>query len=76
VSSIKEIKPETNTRGAVPDKIEDARPRIANSLIQLPPRSVNADGLQLVAPGVGDRRFPAIGQHDRLAARGVEREQL
>src|SRR3954466_2334501 len=26
--------------------------------------SVDADGLQLVAPGIGDRCFPAIGQHD------------
>src|SRR5882672_348053 len=36
--------------GVIPDQIEDARPRIANS-IRPGPRSVNADGLQLVAPG-------------------------
>src|SRR5882762_1755188 len=39
-------------------------------------RSVNADGLQLVAPCVRDRGFPAIGQHDRGAVGGVEREQF
>src|SRR5229473_1214289 len=40
------------------------------------PSSVNADGLQLVAPGVRDRSFPAIGQHDRCAVGSVQREQL
>ena len=39
-------------------------------------RSVNADGLQLVAPGVRDRGFPAVSQHDRRAVGGVEREQF
>jgi len=38
--------------------------------------SVNTDGLQLVAPGVRDGSFPAIGQHDRGAVGGMEREQL
>src|ERR1700744_1156217 len=38
--------------------------------------SVNADRLQFIAPGVGNRSFPAIGQHDRSAVGGVEREQL
>jgi acyl-coenzyme A synthetase/AMP-(fatty) acid ligase len=33
---------------------------------------VDADGLQLVAPGVGDRSFPAVGQHDRRAVGGVK----
>src|SRR4051812_40034187 len=27
-------------------------------------RSVHADGLELLAPGVGDSRFAAVGQHD------------
>jgi len=38
--------------------------------------SVNADGLQFVAPCVGDRGFARIRQHDRLAARGMQREQF
>src|SRR5882672_2700104 len=38
--------------------------------------SVNADGLQLVAPCIRDRRFPAIGEHDRGAVGGMQREQL
>src|SRR4029450_6915620 len=37
--------------------------------------SVDADGLQFVAPGVGDRCFPAIGQHDRRAVGGMQREK-
>src|SRR5436190_9243982 len=40
------------------------------------PASVDADGLQFVAPGVGDRCFPAIGQHDRRAVGGMQRKQL
>src|SRR5713101_1849694 len=36
--------------------------------------SVNADGLQFIAPCVGDRRFAAVGQHDRRTVGGVERE--
>src|SRR5579871_1516788 len=38
--------------------------------------SVHADGLELVAPGVRDRGFARIGQHDRRAVGGVKREQL
>src|SRR5713226_613273 len=40
------------------------------------PASVNADRLQLVAPGVCDRRFAAVGQHDRCAVGRVQRKQL
>src|SRR6202023_2882980 len=38
--------------------------------------SVNADGLQFVAPCIRNRRFTAIGQHDRRAVGGMQREQL
>src|ERR1700676_4864497 len=38
--------------------------------------SVNADGLQFVAPCIRDRRFAAVGQHDRRAVGGVQCEQL
>src|ERR1700730_14101176 len=38
--------------------------------------SVNADGLQLVAPCIRDRSFAAIGEHDRGAVGGMQREQL
>src|SRR5882757_4002545 len=38
--------------------------------------SVDADGLQLVAPCIRNRRFAAIGQHDRSAIGGMERKQL
>ena len=37
---------------------------------------MNADRLQFVAPGIGDRGFPRIGQHDGRAVGGVERKQL
>src|SRR6185369_9256152 len=33
---------------------------------------MHADGLELLAPGVGDGRFAAIGQHDRRAVGGVQ----
>src|SRR5712671_3483121 len=35
--------------------------------------SVQAHRFELLAPGVGDRRFAAVGQHDRRAVRGVQR---
>src|SRR5260370_13823862 len=38
--------------------------------------SVNADGLQFVAPCVGNRRFPAVGQPDRRAVGGMQRTKL
>src|ERR1700738_5132303 len=38
--------------------------------------SVHADGLKLVAPRVGNRRLAAVGQHDRRAVGGMQREQL
>ena len=38
--------------------------------------SVHADGLELIAPCVGDRSLPAIGQHDRGAVGGMQREQF
>src|SRR4029450_12034196 len=38
--------------------------------------SVHADGLKLVAPCIGDRRFAAVGQHDRGAVGGMQREQF
>ena len=37
---------------------------------------MNADRLQLVAPRVCDRGFPAIGEHDRRAVGSVQRKQL
>src|ERR1700722_5797889 len=39
-------------------------------------RSVNADGLQFVAPGIGDRSFAAVSQHDRRAVGGAECKKL
>jgi len=39
-------------------------------------RSVQADGLQFVLPGVSDRRVLGIGQHDRRAVGAKQREQL
>src|SRR4051794_32327950 len=38
--------------------------------------SVHADGLQFVAPCVGDRRLTAVGKHDRRAVGGMQGEQL
>src|SRR4051812_39967452 len=38
--------------------------------------SVDADGLQLVAPCVRNRRFPAVGQHDRRAVGGMQGKKL
>ena len=38
--------------------------------------SVHADGLELVAPRVGDRRLARVGEHDRRAVGGMQREQL
>ena len=37
---------------------------------------VHAHGLQFVAPGVRDRGFTRIGQHDRRAVGGVKRKEL
>ena len=37
---------------------------------------VHPHRLQLVAPGIRNRSFAAVGQHDRRAVGGVEREQL
>ena len=34
---------------------------------------MHADGLELLAPGIGDRRLAAVGQHDRRAVGGVQR---
>src|ERR1019366_4965079 len=48
----------------------------AMSVTPASPASVNADGLQFVAPCVGNRRFAAVGQHDRGAVGGMQREQL
>src|SRR6185437_468138 len=39
-------------------------------------RSVNANGLKLLAPGVGDSRFTRVGEHHRRAVRGMQDEQL
>src|SRR5258706_5952653 len=39
-------------------------------------RSVHTHGLELVAPGVGNRGFARIGQHDRRTVGGVKRKQL
>ncbi len=41
----------------------------------IPPESMHADGLELLAPGIGYRRLTAVGQHDRRAVgcmQGVE----
>src|SRR5258708_39932604 len=38
--------------------------------------SVHADGLELLAPGIGDRGLAAVGEHDRRAVRGMQRKQL
>src|ERR1700733_13113173 len=38
--------------------------------------SVHADGLQFISPGIRDRGFARIGQHDRGAVGGMEREQF
>src|SRR5262252_1047745 len=35
--------------------------------------SVHADGVELLAPGVGDGRLAAVGQHDRRAVGRVQR---
>ena len=37
---------------------------------------MHAHRLELLAPGVGKRGFARIGQHDRRAVGGVQREQL
>src|SRR5580704_2268112 len=37
---------------------------------------MHAQGLQLVAPGIGDRGLARVGHHDRRAVRGMERKQL
>ena len=37
---------------------------------------VHAYGFELMAPGAGDRGFAAVGQHDRSAICGKEREQV
>jgi hypothetical protein len=37
-------------------------------------RSVHADRLELLAPGVGERGFTRIGQHDRRAIGGMQRK--
>ena len=48
----------------------------ARSVTQPSACSVNADRLKFVAPGVSDRGFPAVGQHDRRAVGRVQREKL
>ena len=37
--------------------------------------SVHADRLELLAPGIGDSGFAAVGEHDRRAVGGVQRKQ-
>ena len=37
---------------------------------------MHAHGLELLAPGVGDGRLAAVGEHDRRAVGGMQREQL
>jgi hypothetical protein len=37
---------------------------------------VYADGLQLLADGIGDRRFAAVGEHDRRPVGGVQGKEL
>jgi len=37
---------------------------------------VHAHGFELVAPGIGDRGFARIGQHDWRAVGRMQREQL
>src|SRR5712664_4964177 len=55
------------------------RPRIAILMRSVTPAiaaSVNADGLQFIAPCIRDRGFPAVGQHDRRAVGGMQGKQL
>src|SRR5260370_38009160 len=54
-------------------EILDYRPSVVR---QSALRSMDADGLELLAPGVGDRRLTAVGQHDRRAVGRVQGEQL
>jgi len=76
-------KPKTNSRASrILFDVSDSRKRcvsdsskrcVSNRSIAL---SVNADGLQLVAPCIRDRGFPAVGQHDRRAVGGMQGKQL
>src|SRR6267143_1919 len=68
-------KPKTNSRASrILFDVSDSRKRcVSNRSIAL---SVNADSLQLIAPCIRDRGFPAVGQHDRRAVGGMECEQL
>src|SRR5947209_12806325 len=63
-------------RGCALDPIEGIPAVSANSLLAQTPASVHADGLQFIAPGIRDRSFAAVGQHDRCAVGGVKRKQL
>src|SRR5215831_8003787 len=37
---------------------------------------MDAERLQLLAPGIGDCSLAAVGEHDRSAVSGMQREQL
>jgi len=72
-------KPKTNSRASriLFDVSDSSKRCVSNRGIALsvtPARagSVNADGLQLVAPCIRDRGFPAIREHDRRAVGGMQ----
>jgi len=50
-------------------RVSDTADRVSDSSEAA---SVNADGLQLVAPRIRNRGFAAIGQHDRRAVGGMQ----
>ena len=60
------------------ERLHDDRPQAAPGLGGAPwaKRSVQADGLELVFPGVGDRRVAGVGQHDRRSVGGEQREEF
>src|ERR1700675_1891476 len=68
-------KPKTNSRASriLFDVSDSSKRCVSNRSIA---SSVNADGLQLVAPCIRDRSFPAVGQHDRRAVGGMQGKQL
>jgi PTS system nitrogen regulatory IIA component len=58
------------SRSTSPRRKERALATLRN-LCWLSARSMHADGLQFVRPGIGDRRFAGVGDHDRGAVGGV-----
>src|SRR6266704_6473624 len=82
-AGLSSAKPKTNSRASriLFDVSDSSKRCVGNRSIALsvtPARagSVNTDGLQLVAPCIRDRGFPAVGQHDRRAVGGMQGKQL